>query len=437
MLVPLHTGPASNLQETLEAPFVAEKTRPLKSSRCLNLSVVEMKKKSSGMETQSRATDTSRMSKSLVLLMAAGSGLTVASIYYAQPLLEDIRQSLGMSVVTTGLIITASQLGYALGLAFLVPLGDLVERRILAVLMTVGISVCLAGMALAPFSSILLAAALMMGALSVAAQVLVAFAATLAGPAERGQVVGTVMSGLLLGILLARTAAGYLAQLEGWRTVFGVASGLMIALAVVLYIGLPAYRSYIGVSYPALMRSVLSLLMEEPVLRLRAFLWCDCIRLVQCAVDPSGAALSQPPYQFTSGTIGIFGLAGVAGVLAASVAGRMADMGWIRQMTGITSALLALSWLPLKLGDHSILMLVFGILMLDLAVQGLHITNQSEIYSLRPDARSRITSAYMASFFAGGVLARRSPPLPTLIPGGRGSALWERGSERLPRSYGS
>lgn len=343
------------------------------------------------------------MSKTLVLLMAAGSGLTVASIYYAQPLLEAIRQSLGMSLATAGLIITASQLGFAFGLALLVPLGDLVERRVLTVWMTVGISVCLAGMALAPFSSILLASALMMGALSVVAQVLVAFAATLAAPAERGQVVGTVMSGLLLGILLARTAAGYLAQLEGWRAVFWVASGLMIVLAAILRIGLPTFRSRIGVSYPALMKSVLSMLMEEPVLRLRAFYGAIAFGSFSVLWTPLALMLSRPPYQFPSGTVGMFGLAGVAGVLSASVAGRMADMGWTRQMTGITSALLALAWLPLKLGGSSVFMLVLGILVLDLAVQGLHITNQTEIYSVRPDARSRITSVYMASFFAGGV----------------------------------
>ena len=365
--------------------------------------MADVKKKSSSVETRSRAAHASMMSKTLVFLMAAGSGLTVANIYYAQPLLEAIRQSFGMSVASTGLIITASQLGFALGLAFLVPLGDLMERRVLVVSMTAGISVCLAGMALAPFSSILLAAALMIGALSVVAQILVAFAATLAGPAERGQVVGTVMSGLLMGILLARTAAGYLAQLEGWRAVFGVASGLMVALAAVFYRGLPAYRSNIGVGYWALMRSIVSLLIEEPVLRLRAFYGAIAFGSFSVLWTPLALLLSRPPYQYSSGTIGIFGLAGVAGVLAASVAGRMADMGWTRQLTGITSALLALSWLPLELGGHSALMLVFGILVLDLSVQGLHITNQSEIYRLRPDARNRITSAYMVSFFAGGV----------------------------------
>lgn len=343
------------------------------------------------------------MRRSLVVMMASGAGLTVASIYYAQPLLELIRQSLGMSLFQTGLIITASQLGYGLGLTFLVPLGDLMERRRLVVAMTLGLSVCLAAMALAPFAWLLLASAFMGGALSAVAQVLVAFAATLAAPAQRGRVVGTVMSGLLLGILLARTAAGYVAQIGSWREVFALASALMIALSLVLYRGLPPYRAHVGIGYPALIRSVFSLLANEPRLRLRSTYGAIGFAAFSVLWTPIALMLSRPPFRFSSAAIGLFGLAGVAGTLSASLAGRMSDMGMTSLMTGITSALLMLSWLPLKLGDHSVLILIAGIVLLDFAVQGLHITNQGEIYSLRPEARSRITSAYMASYFAGGV----------------------------------
>lgn len=359
---------------------------------------------SSGIETGPRAAGAPRMSQSLVLLMATGAGLTVASIYYAQPLLDVIRRSLGMSVVATGLIITACQLGYLLGLTFLVPLGDLFERRALVVAMTAGTSVCLAAMAIAPFSSVLLAAALIAGALSSVAQVLVAFAATLAAPAQRGRVVGAVMTGLLLGILLARTAAGYLAQFEGWRAVFGAASAIMVVLALVMYRGLPVYRAHLGVSYPALLKSVISLLVEEPLLRLRSLYGALSFAAFSVLWTTLALMLSRPPYRFSSGTIGMFGFVGVAGALSASLAGRMADRGRARLMTGLTSILIAFSWLPMKLGDHSVFMLVFGMLILDFAVQGLQITNQSQIYTLRPEARSRITSAYMLSFFAGGVL---------------------------------
>jgi predicted MFS family arabinose efflux permease len=341
--------------------------------------------KSNKIDSESRTVSASGISRALVLLMAAGAGLTVANIYYAQPLLDIIRRSLGMSVAATGLVVTASQLGYGLGLTFLVPLGDLMERRLLVVAMTAGISGCLAGIALAPFAWVLLAASLLVGALSAVAQVLVAFAASLAAPAEIGRVVGTVMSGLLLGILLARTVAGYL------------------ALALVFHRGLPRYRANVGVAYPALMKSVFSLLLEEPLLRLRSLYGAIAFAAFSVLWTPLALMLSGPPHQFSAGTIGMFGMAGVAGALSASLAGRVADMGFSRHMTGLTAALIALSWIPLKLGDHSVPILIAGIIVLDFAVQGLHITNQSEIYSLRPDARSRITSAYMATFFAGGV----------------------------------
>ncbi|MDR3568106.1 MAG: MFS transporter [Syntrophobacteraceae bacterium] len=359
--------------------------------------------KSKELETESRAAGVRKISRSLVLLMAAGAGLTVANIYYAQPLLDVIRRSLGMSVATAGLIVTASQLGYGLGLTFLVPLGDLVERRLLVVAMTVGISFCLAAIAFAPFSWVLLAASLLVGALSAVAQVLVAFAASLAGPTQMGRVVGTVMSGLLLGILLARTAAGYLAQFEGWRAVFALASAITVALALVFHRGLPRYRVHVGVGYPALIKSVFSLLLEEPLLRLRALYGAIAFAAFSVFWTPLALMLSRPPHRFSSGAIGMFGMAGVAGALSASLAGQMSDRGLSRPMTGITSALLALSWIPLKLGGHSVWILIAGIILLDFAVQGLHITNQGEIYTLPADVRSRITSAYMTAFFAGGV----------------------------------
>jgi predicted MFS family arabinose efflux permease len=266
-------------------------------------------------------------------------------------------------------------------------------------------------MALAPFAWLLLAAAFAGGALSAVAQVLVAFAATLAAPAQRGRVVGTVMSGLLLGILLARTAAGSVAQLESWRAVFALASALMIALSLVLYRRLPLYRANVGISYPALIRSVFSLLVNEPRLRLRSIYGAIGFASFSVLWTPIALMLSRPPFQFGSATIGMFGLAGVAGTLSASLAGRMSDIGMAPLMTGITSAFLLLSWLPLKLGDHSVWILISGIVLLDFAVQGLHITNQGEIYSLEPQARSRITSAYMTSYFAGGVLGSAASSL--------------------------
>ncbi len=342
--------------------------------------------------------------RSLVLLLAAATGLTVASIYYAQPLLEEIRVTLGMKVTGAGLIITASQLGYAIGLVLLVPLGDLYERRNLVFVMTMGIAASLAGIGFSTTGSMLLLFSLLVGVLSAVAQILVAFSADLAGATERGRVVGAVMSGLLLGVLLARTAAGVLAQVLGWRAVFWLASGSMTLVAMAMYRGLPYRLPNIKSSYPALLMSMPKLFIEEYSLRLRSLYGALAFAIFSALWTPLAFLLSKPPFNFEPGTIGLFGLAGIAGATAASVAGRLSDHGSANQTTLAAIILLIASWLPVWLGRHSVLLLIVGIVLADLGVQGLHITNQSEIYRLRPEARSRLTSTYMSCFFAGGVI---------------------------------
>ena len=340
----------------------------------------------------------------LVLLLAVTSGLSVASIYYAQPLLEAMRQDLGMSLAEAGFLVTASQVGYAAGLVLIVPLGDLWERRRLVAGMTLGIGASLGAMGIASTSGLVMAAAVLLGCLSVAAQVVVAFAASLAAPEERGRVVGVVMSGLLLGILLARTVAGMVAGLGGWRVVFLAAAVVMAGLALVLWRVLPPYPGVGGIGYPALLRSVWTLWREEPVLRRRSVLGALSFGGFSLLWTPLSFLLSAPPFGYSATAIGLFGLAGLAGALAASTAGRLADRGKTRLSTTVTTAVLTLSWLPLWLGRLDVAWLVGGIILLDLAAQGLHITNQSEIYRLRPEARSRITAAYMATFFVGGIV---------------------------------
>jgi predicted MFS family arabinose efflux permease len=195
-----------------------------------------------------------------------------------------------------------------------------------------------------------------------------------------------------------------MAQLGGWRSVFFAAAGLMLVLACALYKGLPAYQTSVGISYPALIKSVVTLFREEPVLRLRAAYGGLAFAQFSVMWTPMAFLLSGPPFHYAPGTIGMFGLAGIAGALAASVGGRFADRGKANLVTGVTGVLLMASWLPLWLGAHSVALLLMGILLLDLSVQGLHIANQSQIYRLRPDARSRMTAAYMATFFGGGVI---------------------------------
>jgi predicted MFS family arabinose efflux permease len=346
-----------------------------------------------------------RMSRRLVAVMAVATGVAVANMYYAQPLLHAIGVAFGIGPAPSGLIITASQIGYAGGLVLLLPAGDLAERRRLITTTCLGTALALVGAALSPSPGTLVAAVAVVGLTSVVAQILVPFAASLASDEERGSVVGTVMSGLLMGVLLARTVAGGIAQFWGWRTVYWVAAGLMLLTAAVLRRELPRYRERTALSYPRLLASIATILREEPVLRRRAAYGALSFGAFSVLWTALAFLLSGPGYRLGEGTIGLFGLVGAAGAAMASVAGRFTDRGGARLLTAATSACLVLAWLPIWLGAHDLGWLLVGIVLLDVAAQGLHITNQSEIYRLRPDARSRINAAYMTAYFAGGAVA--------------------------------
>ena len=339
----------------------------------------------------------------LVLLMSVCTGMSVGSLYYAQPLLDAIRRSLHIGTGAAGFIISVSQVGYISGLVLLVPLGDMFVRRRLIPLLGVGLAASLALVSMAPSAGLLMAGALLVGALSVMAQITVAFAASLASDVDRGRIVGTVMSGLLLGVLLARTAAGYLAGLGGWRTPFRVAAVLMAGLALVLWRALPPDAERPPVRYLRGLVSVPVLLKEEPLILLRSAYGAAAFGAFNALWTPLAFLLSGEPYHYSTSTIGLFGLLGVVGALTASFAGRFADRGGAQRMTLATSALMLLSWIPIVLGRHHVWPLIAGIVLLDFAVQGLHITNQTLIYGLRPESRSRITSAYMSLYFLGGV----------------------------------
>lgn len=338
----------------------------------------------------------------VVLLLSVATGLAAASTYYIQPLLDSVARTLHTSSDSVGLVYTVGQLGYATGLLFVLPLGDLLERRRLVVGMTLASAAGLTTMGLAGHLSVLAAAAGVVGLLAVMAQVLVPFAATLAAPEARGKVVGMVMSGLLLGILLARTLSGYLAELGGWPTVYLVAAVLMVVLAGLLAWKLPKSRSETTLGYLALLRSMLRLAREEPVLRLRAVYGAVSFGMFSILWNSMALLLSGPPYHYTSGVIGLFGLIGAVGVVGANLAGRLADRGGAPRVTAIAVVVLVLVWLPTAFGRTSLVALIAGILLLDFAAQSLHITNQSEIYRLRPEVRSRLNSAYMTTYFLGG-----------------------------------
>jgi predicted MFS family arabinose efflux permease len=342
------------------------------------------------------------LSTTLVLIMAVATGVSVASLYYAQPLLPTMAQDLGASPARAGFIVTTAQLGYGLGLLLIVPLGDLMERRGLVVGMTLLAAAGLALTALAPSMTLVLVGTALTGLFSVVAQILVPFAATLAAPERRGKVVGTVMSGLLLGILLARTVAGGLASLGSWRIVYWVGAAAMLVTAAVLRRALPRYHEPLGLTYPGLIRSIFTLFREEPVLRLRALVGATVFGAFAALWTSMSFLLAAPPYGYSAGAIGLFGLVGMAGALAASGAGRLGDRGHGASATGWGLVILLLSWGALAFAPRSLAALVAGLLLLDLAVQGVHISNQAAIYRIRPEARNRLTAGYMTCYFIGG-----------------------------------
>ena len=342
------------------------------------------------------------ISGGLVLLLAVACGATVANLYYAQPLLNTLAGAFGVSQGTAGLLITISQVGYVLGLALLVPSGDLQERRGLISVALVITAAGLVVMAVAPGFTVFAGALALVGFTATAAQVIVPMSASLALETERGRVVGTVMSGLLIGILLARTFSGLLAAALGWRVVFWVAAAIMVALSLTLRLRLPRVPPTTDMRYRGVLRSVLSLIAGEPVLRLRMALGFFAFGCFSTLWTSLSFLLSAPPFNYGNGVIGLFGLAGVAGAAAATGAGRLADRGRGRHATWVTAVVMVAAWPILYAGKTSVVWLLVGIAVLDLGVQGIHISNQSAIYALAPEARSRLTTAYMISYFLGG-----------------------------------
>lgn len=342
------------------------------------------------------------LSSTLVLLLAVAIGLVVASNYYAQPLLQLLASVFGVSAGAAGWVVTVAQLAYAVGLLLIVPLGDRLERRRLIVGLFVLAAVGLGISASAGHFTQLLVGTALAGLSAVAAQIIIPHAATLAAPEQRGRVIGSLMAGLLLGILLARTASGVLAGIGSWHTIYWVACGALLLCAVVLARLLPAHRPTARLSYPRLIGSVLALLRDEPVLRRRSLLGALLFAGFSVFWTPLAFLLSGPAYGYSISTIGLFGLVGAAGALAASRAGRLSDRGLGRWVAGGGLVMLLLSWLVLALAPVSLTALIAGVLLLDVAVQAVHINNQSAIYQLDESARSRITSAYMTCYFIGG-----------------------------------
>ena len=342
------------------------------------------------------------LNRRTVLLFAIASGLAVANAYFAHPLLDVMADDLGLSRSAAGLIVGATQLGYGLGLLLLVPLGDLLDRRKLIVGQSLLSVLALASVGFSQSAAMLLGAMAAVGLLAVVTQALVAYAASLARPSERGHVVGIVTSGIVVGILLARTVAGALTDLSGWRTVYFVSALLTLVIAFLLWKALPQQeKSATGLSYGRLIASLVTLIIEEPVLRIRGIIAMLIFANITTLLAPLVLPLSAPPFSLSHTQIGLFGLAGVAGALGATRAGRWTDRGHGQRTTGIALGLMLLSWLLIAQLHQSILWLIVGVLIIDFGLQAVHVTNQAMIYRIRPEAQNRLTAAYMIFYSIG------------------------------------
>lgn len=340
-----------------------------------------------------------------ILLFAVASGLAVANAYFAHPLLDVMADDLQLSRTVAGLIVGATQLGYGLGLILLVPLGDLVDRRKLIVLQSMLTVVALVCVSVSSNATMLLASMAAVGFLAVVTQALVAYAASLAHPSERGHIVGMVTSGIVLGILLARSVAGTLTDLSGWRTVYIVSALLTLVIAFLLWRALPRQeKPKSSLSYLGLIRSLATLLVEEPVLRVRAVIAMLIFANITTLLAPLVLPLTAPPHSMSHTEVGLFGLAGAAGALGAVRAGRWTDRGHGQRVTGIALALMLFAWLPISMLDHSILWLVIGVLVIDFGLQATHVANQGMIYRVRPEAQNRLTAAYMVFYSIGSAI---------------------------------
>ena len=343
------------------------------------------------------------LSSRMIFLFSLTSALAVANVYSAQPLLESIAASLQVSTGTIGTVVTATQSGYALGLIFLVPLGDCVNRKKLVITQLLLSVLALITAAVAPDLMTLLCAMLLVGLMAVVTQLMVAWAAMLASPEQRGQVVGSVTSGIVIGILLARFVSGMIADLAGWRAVYLTAACLLLLISLILAKVLPATAGQTRrTSYPHLLLSVFRLFLTEPQLRRRGIL--ALLIFAAFSMLWSSMVLPLTALSLSHTQTGMFGLAGLAGALAASRAGAWADLGLGQRATGLALALLTFSWLPIAALHTSLLLLIFGVILLDFAVQTVHVINQSLIVAARPEAASRLVGAYMCFYSLGSAL---------------------------------
>ncbi|WP_304139048.1 MFS transporter [Mesonia mobilis] len=344
-----------------------------------------------------------KLSNSLLYVMAVGAGLVVANNYYNQPLLNLMAKSFQVSEAAVSNIPLFTQLGYAFGLLFIIPLGDKFNRKKLILFDFIAIISSLLIAAISPSLLVLTIASFCIGFSSVVPQLFVPMAAQLAKPNDKGRAIGIVMSGLLIGILGSRSISGYVGEYLGWRSMYFIASGIMLLYALVLVFKLPSLTSDFKGSYAKLMQSLWKYFKAEPSVRLAALrgglgfagfsaFWTTLVFLM------------EDNFNYGSGIAGMFGILGIGGALAATWAGKLSDKMNKNRLITIATLVIVLAWGVFEFSGNSIIGLVIGVIFIDMGLQSLHITNQNIIFSKNPEARNRINTIYMVGYFIGGAL---------------------------------
>jgi predicted MFS family arabinose efflux permease len=336
-----------------------------------------------------------------ILLMAACTGLIVANIYYCQPLVVLISKEFNVREERAGVITFLTQLGYAIGLLFFVPLGDKIEKRKQILFISFCAMLALVLAALAPSLFLLEAASLLIGFTSIVPQLILPLSASLAAPEKRGKVIGSIMSGLLVGILLSRTLSGFVGAWLGWRGMFWIAAGIMASLLVLMRLAFPQSKPHFAGTYGSLMKSLLTLTRQQPLLREASAINALAFAAFGMFWTTMVLHLSGAPFHYKSDTIGLFGLAAAAGALAAPLVGGAADKRNPRVAVGYGIIMVMAGYILFYLFPNVLTGLIAGIVVMDLGLQGIHVSNQSRIYALLPDARNRLNTVFMTISFIG------------------------------------
>jgi predicted MFS family arabinose efflux permease len=344
------------------------------------------------------------MTRALTLVFAVAAGTAVGNLYWAQPLLDLLGRDLNVSSATAGLLVTLTQVGYAIGVLLLVPLGDVRDRRRLITTVMLAAAVALVLCAVAPSFGLLLVAITALGLTTVGGQLLLPLAGDLASEAERGRIVGTVASGVITGIILSRTISGLLADAAGWRWVYALAAAANLVMAMVLWRAIPSLPPNARMRYPALIASVATVVRRERTLRWTLALSALSFGLFTMFWTGLTFLLSAAPFDYSATSIGLVGLAGLAGAVAAQRAGQLHDRGWSLRATGTSWGAVLISFVLAGFAGRSIALLLVATVAFSVAIQVIFILNQTRLFALSADERSRINTAFVTNNFIGGAL---------------------------------